>query len=239
MDASDKVLFPAINFTASRSIADEIYVYIRHLIITEALPPHYVFPNENEMCQMLGTGRSTLREAYKALEASGFISRSKRGTRVNDAQSIACTIPFSMAIEMSDSNDLIEFRAMIEAELAALAARRATPDNIAQLRKCTEQMVSNQRNLLKLTQYDTEFHIEVAHASHNHLLINTMHMAVDSFFRGVYEAFLNQTEAMIASAIQYHHNILFAIESGEESVARTAMRSHVEKVKQQITAPRG
>ena len=47
---------------------DLLLQHFTDLIINKTLPPHYVFPNENTMCELLSIGRGTLREVYKVLE---------------------------------------------------------------------------------------------------------------------------------------------------------------------------
>lgn len=98
-------LFERLKRNPHANIVDELIFSLRQMIISGDLPPGYSFPNETAFCDQLGIGRTTLREAYKALESGGFISRTKRGTFVNSSQDIAEAIPFSMMIEMSDFAD--------------------------------------------------------------------------------------------------------------------------------------
>jgi len=53
--------------------ADLLAEKIRSHIISGEIPAGYIFPNETVFCEQLGVSRSTLREAYKALESTGFI----------------------------------------------------------------------------------------------------------------------------------------------------------------------
>ncbi|MFR9001535.1 MAG: GntR family transcriptional regulator [Anaerobutyricum soehngenii] len=47
-----------------------------------------------ELCKQLGIGRNSLREAYKILEQNGFVTRCKRGTFVNDRETLLKKCPF-------------------------------------------------------------------------------------------------------------------------------------------------
>ena len=93
-------------------------------------------PAERELCQTLGVGRASLREALKALEIMGMIE-----TRLGDGTYVCkrtefFSRPLLWAIAGSseaDARELIEARTLIEVELAGLAAERATTENLRQI----------------------------------------------------------------------------------------------------------
>ena len=124
---SEKMIWEKTN------ISQNLFQRFKELITNGQLPAGYMMPNENVVSEQLGIGRSTLREAYTALAVFGFIRRSKAGTFVNEIDNIVNIAPFSITVENSDLNDLLEFRYMLEGETASYAAKRATQDDIAQL----------------------------------------------------------------------------------------------------------
>ena len=66
-----------LNIRPMKNMSDYLYQKISGMIMNGTLPEGYVFPNEAQLCEQLGVGRSTLREAYKALELTKcFISLS-------------------------------------------------------------------------------------------------------------------------------------------------------------------
>lgn len=223
-------LFEKLKLNPHANIVDELISSLRQMIISGDLPPGYSFPNETAFCDQLGIGRTTLREAYKALESGGFISRTKRGTLVNSSQDIAEAIPFSMMIEMSDFAELLEFRTILEGELAALAAKRATPENIANLKKYLCRMEANRTDMSLLTRYDTDFHLEIANATQNRLLINTMSSSSDTFFKAVYRAFQVDTDSNVDQALHYHRLILNALACHDSAKAKKMMTEHIAAV---------
>jgi DNA-binding FadR family transcriptional regulator len=207
--------------------------YLRNLILTRKLDSGFVFPREDLFCVELGVGRSTLREAYKSLESEGLITRTKRGTYINNEAEFISSNPLN-TLQLSDINDLIEFRTMVEAELAGLAAERATEEQIENLRQLLASMRGHCEDLAMLTFYDMQFHLEIANASHNKLLINTMRSVIKIFTKGIYDAFHVDTDANIQQALQYHENILFSIQQRDRTMARNAMRSHVQSVSDRL-----
>ncbi|MGH9629017.1 MAG: FadR/GntR family transcriptional regulator, partial [Bryobacteraceae bacterium] len=95
-------------------------------------------PPERELCQHLGVGRASLREALKALEIIGMIeTRLGEGTFVC-ARSEFLSRPLLWAITDSthaDAHELVEARKLIEVELAGLAAERSKPEELKSIGK--------------------------------------------------------------------------------------------------------
>ena len=212
---------------ASDLLADKIRTHI----ISGEIPAGYIFPNETIFCEQLGVSRSTLREAYKALESTGFIRRVKRfGTIVNDFSDISKAAPLGTSLIMSDIDELLEFRVMIEAELARLAALRASEENINSMKEALENMKKSGSDLADLTQHDTRFHMEIAKASGNRLLMSTMENAKDVFQTGIYRAFQRKTKTNVENALYFHEQILDAIIRKDSDGAYTMMRRHIESV---------
>ena len=215
------------------SIAQDLFQRFKELIISGKLPAGYMMPNENAVSEMLGVGRSTLREAYTALAVFGFIRRSKAGTFVNEIDNIVNIAPFSITVENSDLNDLLEFRYMLEGETASYAAKRAVPEDIAQLEYCYEKMKEFRHEVNQFVDYDAMFHMQVAQAAHNKLLMSTMIAAKDSFENGIRLSLresLIQNPRVIDVTIELHGKIIEAIKNGDFQSAYTAMREHISYV---------
>ncbi len=229
----------------SGKVADRLAEKIRYMIVAGKLPAGYVFPNENEFCSYLNVGRSSLREAYHLLENNGFITRTKRGTFVNNDEEIATKMPFNVAVEMSDFEDLLEFRLMIEAQIAGFAAKRASAEDLAELEQSVTAMEQGLSDITKLTYADTMFHLGMAKASHNRLLEHVMRTAIEPFSASIYHIFNSADEEIQQRALASHKNILQAVKEQDEKEAKRRMRRHIEDVqyssdsyKQQIKSKR-
>lgn len=229
MDITAKIISQTRD--ADGRTADALFQRLRELILSGQIPAGFVFPKETVFCEQLGISRSTLREAYKALESMGFIRRVKRlGTIVNSSHDISRSAPLSTSLVLSDLAELLEFRVMIEAELARLAARRARPENIDVMQESLEQMRTCGDDLSELTRYDTMFHMEIARASGNHLLMATMENAKEAFNEGIFRAFQVDTQENVAEALLFHDRILDAISRQESEEACALMRQHIRSV---------
>ena len=223
-------LLDSIRVNTGRNGSDLLVDQIKDLIIREKLSPNYKFPGENDLCKQLGIGRSTLREAYKVLESNGFITRTKHGTFVNNREDIISKLPFCDTMEMADIEDLMEFRSMLEAELAGLAAVRADEKNVEKMQFYLNEMRGHQEDIASLTYFDVQFHMEIAAASGNQLFYNTMVMAKDVFSKGIYNAFQCETEENVCQALEYHQKILEAVRYKNSQAAKLYMRDHVQSV---------
>ncbi len=238
MEANQEVL-SGLRMDPRGNTADLLAEKIRGMILSGELPAGFVFPNEPQFCEELGVGRSTLREAYKALESTGFISRVKRsGTVVNGFSDISKSSPIQMTLIMSGTEELMEFRSMIEAELARLAAKRATQENIRNMEYDLEQMRVHRKDMAPLTRYDTEFHMELARASGNRLLSSTMENTKDVFQQGMLEAFQIDSNENVHQALEYHSEILDAVKRHDCEAAYQLMREHIGTVSERISTGR-
>lgn len=215
------------------NLSQQLFRRFKDLIVEGKLPTGYVLPNENDVSEMLHIGRSTLREAYTALAVFGFIKRSKSGTIISEVEDMIHVAPFSMTVENSDLSDLLEFRYMLEAETASYAAKRATPEDKANMREAYENMIANKNDVNLFCDYDSQFHAFVSEATHNKLLHNTMMAAKDSFERGIRVSMresLTQNPKAIDVTLDLHGKLLHAIEVGDYQKAYSIMREHISYV---------
>ena len=70
----DDFPYDAVLSGADKITSDHIVEQFKSMILSDKIPAGYPLPNENTLCEKLGTGRSTLREAFKVLEAYGLIT---------------------------------------------------------------------------------------------------------------------------------------------------------------------
>lgn len=216
-----------------KNISQTLFQRFKTLILEGKLPAGYNMPNENIVSELLGIGRSTLREAYTALAVFGFITRTKAGTVVNKIDDIVNIAPFSITVANSDLNDLLEFRIMLEAETASYAAKRATEEDIQALRDSYEKMIQYKDDINLFVDYDSRFHMQLSHATHNKLLISTMIAAKDSFEKGIRRAMrksLTKNPRVIDVTINLHGRILDAVQRRDYQSANSLMKEHISYV---------
>lgn len=128
-------------------------------------------PAEPELAAQLGVGRSTVREAVRALAHIGLLSvRAGDGTRVRERDEMTAVLGRRLGLE--DGVDILEVRAILEGGAARLAARRRTQDDLDHLGAClTErERAWEADDVTTWVTADLEFHLSVVEAAHNPVL---------------------------------------------------------------------
>lgn len=135
-------------------------------------------PNENELSAQLGVSRTTLREATRILVSEGRLSvRRGSGTYVADPLGQKAQTKIDMHDLKVTLRDLYEARVIFEPQAAALACRRASDEEIAEILRLGEEV----QKLIKQdpegearVASETAFHSAIIKASHNEFLANFM-----------------------------------------------------------------
>lgn len=230
-DQMTSALYSNLGEVTKKSITNALLDKLIDMIMDETLKPGYTFPNENDMCRQLGIGRSALREAYTALAAMGFISRSKSGTTVNSMRRIVASVPLRYLFRNSALDEIMEYRIMLESQTAYLAAKFADDSTIRELENIIARMKEiGATDAAELSQLDIQFHFTIAMASNNSLLKNTLVAVTNELERSSYSGFTIDPQTTIANSIEYHEQILDAIRAHDQKRAKQAMRNHIKDI---------
>ena len=146
-------------------VADRIIEHIR----SQQWAVGMRLPSEPELAALFDVSRATVRSAVKSLQLTGVLrSRSGSGTYVADSAPVVLETK-ELATVMADPQNLpslVQARYILEPQLAALAAKNATADEIAQLFDILHTMEQN-RDRHSLMIHGYRFHQAVAKFSHN------------------------------------------------------------------------
>lgn len=235
MNQSEIKLTDYLDIAPSQSMSDRIFNQFSGLIIDGTLPEGYTFPNEPVLCEQLHVGRTSLREAYKALELSGYVTRTKRGTVVNGKSAIIGAIPLKVSLEKSSKRDFTEFRIMLETEAARLAAQRATKRDLDGLEHLLEQIAEarGENRYEDMNALDQEFHKTLAEVSKNKLLLSTMIAMGEAWKR---ETALNFSSAakknmsILDEMTVQHRNLVEALRKKDPDMAAAIIKNHIQHV---------
>lgn len=208
-------------------------------------------PAERELAQLLGVSRPSVREALIALEVEGLIEvRTGSGIYVCDRATPRRTQPATksggrtgkaLATRQSDEwgpLEVLQARSLIEGELAALAAQHASASQLRAIGSALTLMRREAKAGQQPRDGDEAFHLAVAQASGNSVLLDTLSQywrARDNqlFERlGVY--FENPNSWVLA--IGEHQAVFDCIRGHDATGARRAMQSHLRKAFQRYSA---
>ena len=211
---------------ASLSRADLAAQQIIDHIRENNLKPGDRLPNEQELSILLNVGRSTLREAIRRLVTRNIlVVRQGSGTYVSDHIGVP-EDPLGLTfIEKGPklAKDLVEFRLMIEPELAATAAQRITSLQKTELTTRYNTLAQKLNSGGNYINADAMFHCYIAECAGNSLLQNLM----PTITRSVSILIEESGDAFRASSSQEHRSILDAICRNDSLGARYAMITHL------------
>ena len=230
---SENTLLNNLAVNNKKKISEELYIKLRDAILSGDLPEGYTFPNESALCKQLDVGRSTLREAFAALETHNLITRSKAGTYVNKEADIKNKMSFDMMMQHSTPEHVMQFRAIVEIGSAGSAAKRAKTNEIKVLEATLKSMKDNPEDSNILTVCDYDFHSQIVKMTGNELLY-TAYNAVRTYYEEyVYKAF---EKDVLEVSIKDHQKIIDAFKKKDAVKARAAMREHLSHIEPYVEA---
>ncbi len=205
-------------------VIEALIQQILSLIAQAGLKPGDRLPSEKEIIAGTNASRSSVREALRALKTMGIIeARPGAGSFVKNVQPNLLLDPRHLRhfVNHNILIELLELRKLIEVESAALAAQRATPEEIQILQddvKALERGVAEHRR----PDEDLGFHLNIARATHNHYIAEV----------SVWIATFYQWDPDIPNEkdVMAHRRIYEAISSGDADGGAQAMREHLEEV---------
>ena len=160
-----------------QSVVDWTVNQIVDAIIDGRLEPDDRIPSEANLCEQLGVGRNSVREAIKILSAYGIIEqRGTGGTFVRSGFSpkMLNSLIYGIVIGKSDSHDLVSLRRILEKGILFDAIENATDEDIEQVRENLAVQVERVKDPTltgeELARLDIEFHERICDCTHNKLL---------------------------------------------------------------------
>lgn len=211
------------------SIAEEIAKQIMDLISSGALRPGQRLPSERELCEHFDASRSSIREALRGLSIVGVLNaRVGNGTSVaaNGGKFMRRVMEWRMVTEKHDIDNLLEVRLALEVMSAARAAKNATEEDLNELRELVAKMNACGTNEAQFARLDAEFHVVIAKASGNALILDLVSMIRSQLIRALTKA-LRSPNAILHSNKE-HAALLNSIESHDADASKSAMLAHLE-----------
>lgn len=211
------------------TLPEAIAEQIAQMIADGHFKPGDRLPTETELMRQFGVGRSSLREALKSLAIAGIIeTRRSAGSFVSQTYTgfLRDRLNWAAMLSERELNDLVDVRCALEGQTAALAAVRATPSQRAALADLIATMETQARQNAHEVETDMTFHVTIAEAAHNPLLLGLFHSIrnlVYGYMKWDYPTDPARTEARLSE----HRRIFLAIQAGQPDVARQAMLDHL------------
>ncbi|MCL6703929.1 GntR family transcriptional regulator [Pseudomonas sp. T1.Ur] len=235
-----------------RRLSDDIVERLEGMILEGTLKSGERLPAERTLAEQFGVSRPSLREAIQKLTAKGLlISRQGGGNYVVESLGSTFSDPLLQLLESNPEaqRDLLEFRHTLEASCAYYAALRATEVDRERLTTAFEALqdcYSRHEEVSRAEEgaADARFHLAIAEASHNAVLLHTIRGLFDLLKRnvvtnigGMYKQ-RSETRDML---ISQHRELFQAIMDGHAELAREVSSRHIlyvqevlEEVRQEV-----
>lgn len=224
-------------------LSDQIAEQIRLYIIEQNLQPEDRLPAERKLVELFGVSRSSIREGIQKLISAGVLySRQGGGTYVRTTaleqqwadNSFVKPLASLFSEDPEYRYDVLEARYAIERCTAWHAALRATDADKEKIKQCFEKTIfyQEQGNSELASQADAHFHLAIAEASHNLVLVQIMRGLFDLLQRTVTQARhkMYTVPHTFSELVGQHQAIMDAIMEGDAEKARDAIGSHLDFV---------
>jgi GntR family transcriptional repressor for pyruvate dehydrogenase complex len=210
--------------TAVSAVAKRLLDYFT----SGAIEPGTRLPAERQLAASLGIGRSAVREALAALEILGVVDvRPGSGTylRGSTSELLPETLNWGLMLAAPRTKELIAVRSQLEIFAARLAAPSISDAQLQQLGQHIEAMQSNLGNRTRFIEADLKFHLQIAQAADNQVLLDLL-QSIRSLLRvWVERGLASDEEAQLA--LDEHVHLYRALLTREPDAVESAMRAHM------------
>lgn len=212
-----------------RKVYQEILLEINNLIKEDGLKPGDRLPSERELAERLRVGRSSVREALRALELLGLITtRRGEGTFIQSYRQnkLIDIIGFFILKDFKTRRDLVEMRKILEIDAVRLACSRATEKHYSEMERI---IILAEEKIDKgeiPAEEDYLFHRAICRSSRNSVLHRIWAPLIE-YSKSVRMESLSR-DGRAEQGLEEHREILKAIRDQNEQLAIERMKKHLE-----------
>jgi DNA-binding FadR family transcriptional regulator len=214
----------------SKLAYEEIAALVRRQIVTGELHVGDRLPSETRLALQFGVSRSTIREALRTLQESGFVERVSPRIMVvrrDDDEPVQRELVRALRRNNVTFADLHGALLLLEPELSRLAAERAAPGDIRELQDNLDAQARHLRDYAAWNRLDQDFHLAIADIAGNPALI-LARAPITRLLMPALDRFMS-SEQLTAAALGRHRRILAEIRHGDGEAAQLMTRRHVDE----------
>jgi len=217
-----------------KRLADQVADRLMSMIGNGTLSPGDRVPSEPELMKQFNVGRSSIREAIGALSLVGLLTvRPGQGTHVANFSPDSRLKSFGLlGIGKEKIRELVEARIELETVIVRLAAVRARAEDRAEIIKKHLAFNSSHNDTVKLIDADLDFHMAIAKACHNSILLKFL-----AEMRQPTRYWMEQKARYdwgYEKVFAQHESIVKAIESGNGALAEDALKAHLQSTGEKL-----
>jgi len=207
---------------------EQVYDSIIQGVVDKGLAAGTQLPSERGLSEQYGVSRVVIREAMKVLVKNGIVVvEPGRGTFISDqtTANLQKALDLVCRIQQVNSAKVMEVRIPLEILAASLAAQRATKNDIKAIKACIEECEKSVNDTEKFIVADEKFHLTLADASRNELLIALIQPLINliQIVRLKTAGLPNAGK----SASHLHRKVYEAVQKHDIKAAEWAMQEHM------------
>lgn len=186
---------------------------------------------------MMGLSATVVREALHWLVGMKVVNIVHgRGAYVSQVSAKDLIRPEALLFVMQRETLLqaIEVRGILELEAIALAAERATPGDLLEMERALQRIERALASGNEALMYSPSFHLAVAAATHNPVLVEIIKHFIGLMERGAKVVSNNVAEA-VHHELESHKELYEALRSRDPQKARDCTRAHLEEAKRLVS----
>lgn len=228
-------------------IFQDVVEQIQDAILRNDLKPGDTLPSERDLKEMFQTSRGTLREALRVLEQKGLIEirlGAAGGAVIKAAPGQTITDGLDLLIRSRKISlpHLSEFREGVEGTVAALAAERATLEDVAVLdglvADAARYAADGLNHWAEFLEVDKQVHQTLARITGNPMYI-LIHQMVHENIHPYYDDYLAAGRDRLLRNYEDLRDIVTAVREGRSNEAQILAQRHVRQFTRYMTETAG
>lgn len=235
-------MFKSIN-EERKTFSKKVVEHIKDLIITEQLKPGDKLPAERQLAEMMNVSRPTIREAFKILSAIGFLTiKQGHGVMVSEKSARIDNLASFLFLQTDTVRELFEVRKTIETQNVEWAAKRGTQEFLEEISSnskevynkivLNQELPENQVLGNFLSQSDQKFHLMIAEAAGNKVVIRIMNNLIDLLQKSRMQSI--QIPGRVDQSLKEHMQIAEALITRDAELAKESMFNHLGSVEEDL-----
>jgi GntR family transcriptional repressor for pyruvate dehydrogenase complex len=219
-------------------LSEQIVEVLKQKITEDGFSPGDKFYSENELTKKLQVSRSSVRDAVRILEVTGFVNvKQGKGIYISDAIEKGYGA-FTNWMKNHEASIIehFEVRLIIDPKAAAYAARNAEEDDIRKMEDACKDFIryNKDKNTEGMIKSDELFHKILAKSTKNRTLYLLMKTMTESLSEGWITSL--HIPGRINKTIVEHRSVIQAIKKGDSEAAEKAMSRHIQNALNDIRA---
>lgn len=206
----------------NEKVYKKIMKQIQNLILNNTLKPGDKLPPERQLAETFKVGRPAVKQALSALEALNIVQcRHGDGNYITmESPEVFNPLAIKFCLNNGDENDIVEFRYILEVQMASLAAVKITDAQIDDFENLIDEM-KNANTPEERAYYNKLFHTRIVEICGNKL--------IESIYEGITDLINMQVQVLDGENFYQSHLCIFdAIKNRDPVTASLCMSNHFE-----------